>query len=150
MLLENMKGKVIIMCGSIGSLIANALGGWDNALETLLIFMIIDFLLGILNSIIYKTSPKSENGALSSKAGLKGIYKKVLMLFLIVVANRIDLTFNFDYVRTGTCVALIVNELISILETYKLSGLATPKIIENVIDVISMKEDSNNENRHAY
>jgi len=106
--------------------------------------MVIDYMLGLANAAIFKTSPKSENGALSSKAGLQGIYKKVVMLCLVVVATRIDITFGFDYVRSGVCVALIVNEVVSILETYKLSGLKAPEILLDVIDIVGKNNKGDN------
>lgn len=50
--------------------LAVCFGGWDKFLQTLLLFMAIDwFTGGILLPAVFGKSPKSENGALESRAG---------------------------------------------------------------------------------
>ena len=46
-----------------GSFLAAQFGGWDAALETLVCFMAIDWITGgVLLPVVFKKSPKSENG----------------------------------------------------------------------------------------
>ena len=54
------------IAGVIGSFIANLLGGWTSDLQTLVIFMGIDFVMGLALATFFKNSPKSETGALNS------------------------------------------------------------------------------------
>ena len=64
------------ICGFIGvitSLLVSALGGWDSAIITLTIFIVADFITGLMVASFFKKSPKSKNGALSSAIGFKGI-----------------------------------------------------------------------------
>ena len=69
----------LMIVGSIGGAIAYVLGGWDNSIQTLLVFMLIDYLTGIALAVLNK-STKTKDGGLSSKAGFRGIFKKAGML----------------------------------------------------------------------
>ena len=72
-----MKQMVTSLIGMFGSAVTVLFGGWDIALQTLLIFMVIDWITGgILLPVIFKKSPKSENGRLESRAGWKGCAEK--------------------------------------------------------------------------
>lgn len=60
-----MKYRIITLIGLVGSTLAVCFGGWDKFLQTLLLFMAIDwFTGGILLPAVFGKSPKSENGAL--------------------------------------------------------------------------------------
>lgn len=72
----NIKTYVCAIIGAIGGAVSAALGGWDNAIITLIIFMTADFATGIACAIFWNKSSNSENGALSSKACWQGIIKK--------------------------------------------------------------------------
>ena len=82
-----MNEKMAVVCGTIGavgSFIAQFLGGWDNAVLALLIFMAVDFATGLACAIFWNKSNKSENGALSSKACWQGIIKKICTILRVV------------------------------------------------------------------
>ena len=86
-----MKGIKEIICtviGVVGSGMAYLLGGWDSALITLVIFMSIDYIAGLLVAGVFKQSPKSMNGALESRAGWKGLCRKGMTLLVVLVADR--------------------------------------------------------------
>lgn len=54
----------------IGSAVAELFGGWDLALQTLMLFMAVDWVTGgILLPGVFRKSPKSPNGAMESHAG---------------------------------------------------------------------------------
>ena len=58
-----MKYRIITLIGLAGSTLAVCLGGWDKFLQTLLLFMAIDwFTGGILLPVVFGKSRKSENG----------------------------------------------------------------------------------------
>lgn len=63
-----MKEGICTAVGVVGSAIAAAFGGWDQALVTLVIFMVIDYLSGLIVAGIFHNSRKTENGALESRA----------------------------------------------------------------------------------
>lgn len=142
-----MNGKLIVLCsalGAIGSAVAKALGGWDNAVITLVVLMIIDFVMGLLCALIFGKSNKSKNGALSSKVCWQGITKKVCTGLIVVVAHRIDMFVGSDYIRMAVIMAFCVSETISIMETAGLMGIlpeGVQKALTKAIDILKNKGD---------
>ena len=86
-----MKEGICTAVGVVGSAIAAAFGGWDQALVTLVIFMVIDYLSGLIVAGIFRNSRKTENGALESRAGWKAVQK------------RCDITVCVDCIPSGSC-----------------------------------------------
>lgn len=80
------KEQICAATGVIGGFIAAILGGWDTGLQTLVIFMCIDYITGLIVAGIFHNSTKTENGALESKAGFKGICKKAVILLIVLMA----------------------------------------------------------------
>lgn len=138
--LTNVKTGVLTTTGVVGSILLSFLGGWDIALQTLCIFMIVDYLLGLVVAGVYKKSPKSETGGLNSYAGWKGIVKKAITLLLVLLGHQVDLLLGIDYVRNGIIVALIVDEGISIAESYGLTGKKMPEALINALDLLKKEE----------
>jgi len=60
-----MKDTICLIAGIVGGFIATLLGGWDSALATLVVFMGIDFVTGIVTAAMGK-SKHSESGTLNS------------------------------------------------------------------------------------
>ena len=128
------------IAGLTGSIIAKLFGGWDSALATLIIFMAVDYVTGLIVAGIFHKSKKSENGALESNAGLKGLCKKGVMLAVVLVAYRLDVVMGSDIIRNAAVIAFIVNEAISITENAGLMGVPMPKAIIKAIDVLKNNE----------
>ena len=63
-----MKDTICTAIGIIGGVIASLFGGWDTALQTLVIFMAIDYITGLVVAGVFHASPKTKTGALESKA----------------------------------------------------------------------------------
>lgn len=133
-----MEIKPIIfgIIGAVGSMIANLFGGWTTDFATLLIFMGIDFITGLIVAGIFKKSKKTKNGALESNIGFKGLAKKVIILFFVLIGARLDLLLGSDYIRTALIIAFICNETISITENAGLIGIPIPKPIADAIDIL--------------
>lgn len=136
-----MKMKVITGVGIIGSLVTSMFGGWTKAMTTLLIFMIIDYMTGLIVAGVFHKSPKSENGALESKAGWKGLCRKGMILLFVLVGHRLDLVIGASYIKDAVCIAFIVNELISLIENAALMGVPIPQIITKAIDLLQKSEE---------
>ena len=140
------KNLIVVTFGSIGSLLSFLLGGFDKVMIALLIFMIIDFLSGLILAIVFKNSKKTDNGKLSSRAGIIGLSKKIFILFLVAVATQLDIILGTTFIRDGTVIGFISMEGISVIENASLAGLPIPKIVKNALEIISKKEkDDNNE-----
>lgn len=136
-----MKMKVITGVGVLGSLVTSMFGGWTKAMTTLLIFMIIDYMTGLIVAGVFHKSPKSENGALESKAGWKGLCRKGMILLFVLVGHRLDLVIGASYIKDAVCIAFIVNELISLIENAALMGVPIPQIITKAIDLLQKAEE---------
>lgn len=139
------KHTVLTIIGSIGSFASYLFGGFDKLLIALIIFMIIDFLSGLILAIVFKNSSKTKNGRVSSEAGIRGLAKKIFILFLVTVATQLDLVLGTSVVRDGVVIAFISMEGISILENATLAGLPVPRIIKNALEVLNKSEDENDE-----
>ena len=135
------KQMICTAIGAVGSFIASIFGGWDTALATLLIFMAVDYITGLLVAGVFHASPKSKNGALESKAGFKGLIRKGLVLVVILVACRMDMLLGVNYIRDAACIAFIVNELISMVENFGLMGVPFPEPIKEAIELLQKKGD---------
>jgi toxin secretion/phage lysis holin len=140
-----MKNTLISALGITGSFIASAFGGWTEALTTLLIFMAVDYITGLVCAGVFHKSKKTESGALESKASFKGLCRKGVILLIVIVAHRVDLAIGSSYVRDAVCIAFIVNEAISVIENAGLMGVPIPKAITNAIEVLKKKGSDENE-----
>ena len=124
----------------MGAALTALFGGWDGNMTTLCIFMLADYLSGIVLAGVFHNSPKTEGGRLESKAGLKGLCRKGAMLLIVIVASRLDDTASLNSVlRDGTIYALIANESISILENLGLMGVPLPRMLVQAIEQLKAK-----------
>jgi toxin secretion/phage lysis holin len=133
--------------GAVGAGISTAFGGWTSAMTTLLIFMSIDYLTGLMVAGIFKRSQKTKNGALESRAGFKGLCRKGVMLLIVLVACRLDIELHTTYIRDAVCIAFIANETISIIENAGLMGVPIPKVITKAIELLRSKEENTTEEK---
>ena len=137
-----MKDGICTAIGVVGSVIASLFGGWDAALVTLVIFMAIDYVTGLLVAGVFHNSGKTENGALESRAGWKGLCRKCITLLMVLVATRLDLVTGTNFIRYAVVIAFIANETISIVENAGLMGINIPPAITSAIEVLKKKSDS--------
>ncbi|MCQ2559626.1 MAG: phage holin family protein [Clostridia bacterium] len=135
-----MKEVIFTATGIVGSGFAALLGGWDTALITLIIFMLIDYLTGLIVAGVFHNSGKTPGGALESRAGFKGICRKGVMLLLVLIACRLDLITGTSFIRDAVIIALVINEAVSILENIGLMGVPIPAPITKAIEVLKNKE----------
>ncbi len=101
-------------------------GGWDMALRTLLIFMALDYILGVTCGI--------KNKKLSSEVAFRGIFKKITILVVLAVAVSMDGITNADgFVRGLVCFYYIGLEGISILENAAEIGVLIPEKLKDIL-----------------
>lgn len=134
-----MKSGILTGIGVVGSAVASLFGGWDTAIITLLIFMGIDYLTGLLVAGVFHNSSKSETGALESRAGWKGLCRKGVTLLIVMIAARLDLMLGTTVIRDAVVIAFVANETISIVENAGLMGVPIPAAIIRAIDVLNAK-----------
>lgn len=139
--MNNIKSFLCTGIGLAGSFVANLFGGWTDDMATLIIFMAIDFVMGLIIAIVFQNSNKSESGALDSRAGWKGLCRKGVTLLLVLAAHWLDVSLGTDYIRSTCIIAFIVNEGISIIENAGLMGVPFPPIMKKAIEILKSKND---------
>lgn len=104
------------------------LGGCDGLLYTLIAFVTIDYITGVMCAI--------NDKALSSEVGFKGICRKVLIFLLVGIANILDLHVikTGSVLRTAVIFFYISNEGVSLLENASHLGLPVPQKIKAVLE----------------
>lgn len=105
------------------------LGGIDVALSCLLIAIILDYATGLIKAFVTKE--------LSSKIGIRGIVKKVSILFIVMLAVLIDkVTGETGAIRTLVIYYFVANEGLSILENLGQAGVPIPQSIKKALKVM--------------
>lgn len=107
------------------------LGGFDTLMITLLLFMLADYISGIINAIIKKK--------LSSQVGVKGIGKKVYIILLVGCINLLGNAIGIDELRYLIITFYLANEGISILENASEIGLPIPEKVKDILDQLKSK-----------
>lgn len=140
-----MKELILGILGVVGSAIASFFGGWDAGLATLLMFMAVDYLSGLVVAGVFHKSNKTDTGTLESNTCWKGLCKKCMTLVFVLIAYRLDLTIETNYIRDAVIIAFIGNELISIVENAGLMGVPLPTVITKAIDILQKKAEKDGE-----
>ena len=138
------RSSVCGFIGFIGSLIASQFGGWDAALSTLILFMAVDYITGLVVAGVFHASPKSKDGALESRAGWKGLCRKGVTLLVVLVACHLDTVMGSNFIRDATVIAFIANETLSIIENAGLMGVPIPKALTGAIEILKQKSEQDN------
>ena len=139
---KKMKDTICTVIGLIGGAIAALFGGWDTALQTLVIFMAIDYITGLVVAGVFHASPKTKTGALESKAGWKGLIRKGETLLIVLVACQLDAVIGGSFVRDAAIIGFSANEAISIVENAGLMGLPIPAAITKAIDILKQRAET--------
>lgn len=136
-----MKVGLCTVFGVVGGCITSLFGGWDAGLITLVICMSIDYISGLSVAGIFHKSKKSEHGALESRAGFKGLCRKSMILFFVLISYRLDLMIGSNYIRDAVIIGFVVNELISIIENATLMDLPIPSVLKKAVDGLKREEE---------
>ena len=133
--MENIYKVIIGIAGATASFL---FGGWSLLLQTLVLFIILDYVLAVIVA--------ATHGKLNSRVGFRGIAKKVTILVLVAVAHQVDLILGDNsFIRDAVIFFYVANELISILETVAHTGLPIAAPLQKVVDVLREKGGDKNE-----
>lgn len=112
------------------------LWGWSPLLPILLVFVVLDYVSGMLASAV--------EGKLSSQVGFKSIPKKIMIFFLVAIGHLIDGLLGDNHMfRDAVIFFFLSNELLSIIENSGRMGLPIPSILTKAVDILKGKEDNN-------
>ena len=140
-----MKAGLCTAIGVLGSILVSAFGGWDAALKSLIIFMAVDYITGLMVAGVFHNSKKTASGTLESRAGFKGLCRKALILIFVLIAQRLDIMCDVDYIRNAVIIGFCANDLISIVENAGLMGVPLPEVIVKAVDVLQSKSGLSHE-----
>lgn len=140
------KTTLFGIIGIAGSYLSKLFGGWDMVLEILLIFMIVDYISGLIVAGVFKKSKKTETGALESKAGWKGLCRKGMTLLYVLIAAQVDRIAGTDVVRNAVAIGFMCNEGLSLIENGGLMGVPYPQKFKEAIDLLNSKGSDTNVN----
>lgn len=103
------------------------LGGWDTALEILLVCMALDYLTGVAAAFKTKT--------LKSSTGYEGLVRKATIFLVVILAAQIDrLTGNpSGMFRSMTAMFFCANEALSVVENVGELGIPLPSFITKAL-----------------
>lgn len=127
--------KLQIAITGLGGWLGYVLGGLDGLLIALVVFITIDYVTGIMCAVVDKK--------LSSEVGFKGIFKKVLILMLVGIANVIDVHVvgTGSALRGATVCFYLSNEGLSILENTVHLGLPVPEKLKEVLSQLHRRDE---------
>lgn len=137
------KNVFAVFIGLIGAVFTSLFGGWSTGLSTLVLFMAIDYISGLIVAGVFRKSPKTKTGALNSKVGWRGLSKKGMTLLFVLVAYRLDLLIGTDYIRDAVVIGYCANELLSIVENAGIMGIPMLPVMKKAIDILSAEDKKN-------
>ena len=120
---------------AVGGFVGWFLGGCDGLLYTLLAFVVIDYITGVMCAIVDKT--------LSSVIGFKGICRKVLIFALVGIGHILDthVIGSGSVMRTAILFFYISNEGVSLIENAVHIGLPVPQKLKDVLEQLHNRSE---------
>lgn len=135
------------ICGAVASFFC----GLPPIIWILLAVMTIDYITGITCGLMGK-SPKTETGGLSSSEAFKGLLKKALIIFIVLLAALLDKAISmgmgdvqFEAVAGATCLWFIASEGFSIIENAASMGIPIPRVLIQALEIMRSKGDGKKE-----
>lgn len=127
--------SVQLIFTAVGGWLGYFLGGSDGLLYALIVFVVIDYLTGVMCAVNDKT--------LSSEVGFRGICRKLLIFLMVGIANILDVHIigTGSVLRMAAIFFYISNEGISLLENAAHLGLPVPEKIKKVLEQLHNKAE---------
>ena len=138
-MMKEFWNTIQIIFTGVGGWLGYFLGGCDGLLYALVVFVVVDYITGVMCAINNKT--------LSSAVGFKGICRKVLIFLLVGIANVLDVQVigTGSVLRTAVIFFYISNEGISLLENAGHLGLPIPEKIKVVLEQLHDRAEEETE-----
>lgn len=120
------------MIAAVGTAVTSALGGWDKALQVLIMLMIADYLTGVLGAIKQKK--------LNSETMFWGGVRKGVVLVVIALATMCDsLVGNDPIIRTVALYFYSGREGLSVVENLGVLGVPLPAQLTRFLEQLQGK-----------
>ena len=128
--------KIQIFITALGGFLGWYLGGNDGLLITLVVFVCIDYITGVMCAISDRT--------LSSAIGFRGISRKILIFALVGIGHIVDAQVigTGSALRTAIICFYLSNEGVSILENAGHLGLPVPDKLKTVLEQLHDRKEA--------
>ena len=130
-----------VIFAAIGGGLGYFLGGCDGLLIALVVFVVVDYVTGVMCAISDKK--------LSSEVGFKGICRKVLIFLLVGISNILDVQVigTGSVLRTAVIFFYLSNEGVSLLENAAHLGLPVPEKMKEILEQLHDRAETENSNQ---
>lgn len=129
-----MKETICVLISGISTGLIYLLGGFDVALQYLIIAICLDYISGLIKAFHTKT--------LSSRIGLRGLLKKIGYLLIVMLTVLIDrVTGNSGAIRTLVIYYFVANEGLSIIENLSATNIPIPKTIKKALKALKKESE---------
>lgn len=126
--------------GVVGTIVTLLFGQWNDALTSLVMFMLIDYITGVMAAYM------KPGAGLSSKRGLRGIVKKLALATFVVFAHRLDVAIGQNVFCLLVTYSLLGNEGLSILENAAKAGVPVPEKLRQTLKQLSAEKTERKDN----
>lgn len=141
--MANTWETILRALAAAGGFIAGLYGGWDGLMTVLVIFMVVDYLLGCACALTGK-SDKTEGGHFLSSVAFMGLLKKATIMLVVLLAVQLDKAVGdaAAMFQTAAVFFYLANEGLSIIENCGLLGVPVPNVLKNALEALRDKGDS--------
>ena len=117
-----------LIFAAVGGWLGWFLGGCDGLLYTLIAFVVVDYITGVMCAVADHT--------LSSAVGFKGICRKVLIFTLVGIGHMLDVHVigTGSVLRTAVIFFYLSNEGVSMIENAAHLGLPIPSKLKLALE----------------
>ena len=138
---------ILAALATVGTTIAQYMGGWDGLTKLLAFVMACDYLTGALCAAVWHKSPKTPTGGYESNAGFKGLVRKGVIVLIVMIAAELDKLAGTTAMRTATILFFAANDGMSILENLGIMGVPYPPALANAFEVLRKKGNEDHEDK---
>ena len=142
--------KICELAAAAGGAVVSFFTEMPPLVWILIAVMTMDFITGLICAAMGK-SKKTENGYIASHAAFEGLMKKVLIIFVVLLAAALDFAVSksagieFSAVMGATCLWFVASEGFSILENVASMGVPVPRILLSLLEIMKSKGEAQEE-----
>jgi len=126
-------GYLKLAVAVVGTFLTMFFGGWDTMLRVLVLFVAIDYVVGVTAAWFEKK--------LNSEIGARGIVKKILLFVIVALAVQVDLALGQEIFRSLAIWFYLANEALSIIENAGRCGVPIPSFLKTALEQMKQKAD---------
>lgn len=132
--MNNIITGIKVTFALIGGWITAVLGGWDIALQVLVLFVVLDYITGLIAAWYEKR--------LNSRVGFRGIAKKILLFVPVAVGYWLDVLLGQEILRSLAIWFYLANEGLSMLENLGRCGVPILAPLKDALEQLKKKGET--------